>query len=60
MVLALQLAVLPPLVPAHVRVHGSFPLTDDAVPAEHKLLVGLDVVVVAALPHFPLTAAACL
>jgi hypothetical protein len=43
--------------PLHVHVHGQLPVTDDAVPVEHKLLVGLvDVAVLLALPHTPFVA----
>ncbi len=33
---ALQFAVVPPLTPAHVHVHGPVPPTADAVPTEHR------------------------
>ncbi len=33
---ALQFAVVPPLIPAHVHVHGPVPPTADAVPTEHR------------------------
>ncbi len=35
-----QLAVVPPLLPAQLQLHGPLPLTAEAIPAEHKLLVG--------------------
>lgn len=38
--LALQLAVLPPLLPAHDRAQGPLPHTADAVPTEQRLEVG--------------------
>jgi hypothetical protein len=56
---ALQDAVVPPFVPAQVHVRGQFPLTDEAVPTEHKFVVGLVVVFVAALPHVPFVGHAC-
>lgn len=34
--LAAQLAVIPPLVPAHVQFHGPVPLTAEAEPAEQS------------------------
>src|ERR1700730_16586974 len=40
---ALQLAVAPPLLPAQLQVHGPLPLTGEAVPTEHRLLVGAPV-----------------
>ncbi|MDR2190550.1 MAG: hypothetical protein LBP53_05165 [Candidatus Peribacteria bacterium] len=44
----------PPLLPLHVHVRGQLPLTDDAVPAEHKFAVGLlDILVPFAVPHVP-------
>jgi hypothetical protein len=51
-----QLAVVPPLLPAHVQSHGPIPFTVEAVPTEHKFLVGLTVVATPfAEPHNPLT-----
>jgi hypothetical protein len=38
--LAVQLAVVPPFVPAHVHDQGPLPLTADGVPVLHRLLVG--------------------
>ena len=37
-----QLAVVPPLEPPQVHVHGPEPATDDDVPAEQRLLEGAD------------------
>jgi len=54
---AVQLAVVPPLEPPQLHVHGPEPATDDAVPAEQRLAEGLDDAVVPfADPHAPLTA----
>src|SRR5262245_27434359 len=51
-----QLALLPPLEPPQLHVHGPEPDTDDAVPAEQRLAEGLDDAVVPfADPHNPLT-----
>ena len=53
-----QLAVVPPLEPPQLHVHGPEPATDDAVPAEQRLVEGLDDAVVPfADPHTPLTGA---
>ena len=53
-----QLAVVPPLEPPQLHVHGPEPATDDAEPAEQRLAEGLDDAVVPfADPHTPLTAA---
>ena len=53
-----QLAVVPPLEPPQLHVHGPEPATDDAVPAEQRLAEGLDDTVVPfADPHTPLTGA---
>ena len=53
-----QLAVVPPLEPPQLHVHGPVPATDDAVPAEQRLVEGLDDTVVPfADPHTPLTGA---
>ena len=57
-----QLAVVPPPEPLQLHVHGPEPATDDDVPAEQRLVEGLeDTVVPFADPHTPLTAtgAAC-
>jgi hypothetical protein len=52
--LALQDAGVPPFVPAQVQVQGQLPSTGDAVPTEHKLLVGLVATVEPfVLPHTP-------
>jgi hypothetical protein len=54
---AWQEAVVPPLLPAHVHVHGPLPVTVEAVPALHRLVVGAVLVVSPfADPHTPLTA----
>jgi len=37
-----QLAVVPPLEPLQLHVHGPEPATDDAVPAEQRLVEGAD------------------
>jgi hypothetical protein len=53
-----QLAVVPPLEPPQLQVHGPAPATDDAVPVEQRLAEGLDDTVVPfADPHTPLTGA---
>jgi hypothetical protein len=53
-----QVAVVPPLEPPQLHVHGPEPATDDAVPAEQRLVEGLDDAVVPfADPHMPLTGA---
>jgi hypothetical protein len=53
-----QLAVVPPLVPPQLHVHGPEPATDDDVPAVQRLVEGLDDAVVPfADPHTPLTGA---
>jgi hypothetical protein len=50
--------VVPPLEPPQLHVHGPEPATDDAVPAEQRLVEGLDDAVVPFTdPHTPLTAA---
>jgi hypothetical protein len=57
-----QLAVVPPLEPPQLHVHGPEPATDDDVPVEQRLAEGADDAVVPfADPHAPLTAtvAAC-
>ena len=56
--LALQLALPPPLLPLHDQLHGPEPDTDEAEPDEHKLLDGADATVVPfALPQEPLEGA---
>ena len=51
-----QLALVPPLEPPQLHVHGPEPATDDAVPAEQRLAEGIDDAVVPfADPHTPLT-----
>ena len=51
-----QLALVPPLEPPQLHVHGPEPATDDAVPAEQRLAEGIDAAVVPfADPHTPLT-----
>jgi hypothetical protein len=58
---ALQLAVEPPLLPAQLHFHGPIPVTADAVPAVHRLLVGgLPNVAPLDEPHAPLTATGAL
>ena len=53
-----QLAVVPPLEPPQLHVHGPEPATDDAEPAEQRLAEGLDDAVVPFDdPHTPLTGA---
>ena len=53
-----QLAVVPPLEPPQLHVHGPEPATDDAVPVEQRLVEGMDDTVVPfADPHTPLTGA---
>jgi hypothetical protein len=53
-----QLALVPPLEPPQLHVHGPEPATDDAVPAEQRLVEGLDDAVMPfADPHTPLTGA---
>ncbi len=52
-----QLALVPPLEPPQLHVHGPEPATDDDVPAEQRLVEGADDAVVPfADPHAPLTA----
>jgi hypothetical protein len=52
-----QLALVPPLEPPQLHVHGPEPATDDDVPVEQRLLEGADDAVVPfADPHAPLTA----
>src|SRR6266581_6947703 len=54
-----QLAVVPPLEPPQLHVHGPEPATDDDVPVEQRLVEGADDAVVPfADPHAPLTATA--
>jgi hypothetical protein len=53
-----QLALVPPLEPPQLHVHGPEPATDDAVPAEQRLAEGTDATVVPFDdPHTPLTGA---
>ena len=53
-----QLAMVPLLEPLQLHVHGPEPTTDDAVPAEQRLVEGADDAVVPfADPHTPLTGA---
>jgi len=53
-----QLALVPPLEPPQLHVHGPEPATDDAVPAEQRPAEGEDDAVVPfADPHTPLTGA---
>ena len=52
-----QLAVVPPLEPPQLHVHGPEPAMDDDVPVEQRLVEGADDAVVPfADPHPPLTA----
>jgi hypothetical protein len=54
-----QLAVVPPLEPPQLHVHGPEPATDDDVPVEQRLVEGADDTLVPfADPHAPLTATA--
>ena len=39
---ALQLAVVPPLIPAQVQIHGPVPVTAEGVPAVQRLVVGIE------------------
>jgi hypothetical protein len=49
---------VPPLEPPQLHVHGPEPATDDAEPAEQRLVEGLDDAVVPFDdPHMPLTGA---
>jgi hypothetical protein len=53
---ALQLALLPPLLPAHLQFHGPAPVTDEAMPAVHSPVVGAEVTPTPlAEPHTPET-----
>jgi hypothetical protein len=53
---AVQVAVVPPLEPPQLHVHGPEPATDDAVPAQQRFVEGEDDTVVPfAVPHTPLT-----
>jgi hypothetical protein len=52
-----QIAVVPPLEPPQLHVHGPEPAMDDDVPVEQRLVVGADDTCVPfADPHVPLTA----
>jgi hypothetical protein len=52
-----QLAVVPPLEPPQLHVHGPEPATGDDVPAEQRLVEGADDALVPFVdPHAPLTA----
>jgi hypothetical protein len=54
-----QLAVVPPLEPPQLHVHGPEPATDDDVPVEQRVVEGADDAVMPfADPHAPLTATA--
>jgi hypothetical protein len=54
-----QLALVPPLEPPQLHVHGPEPATDDDVPVEQRLVEGADDAVVPfADPHTPLIATA--
>jgi hypothetical protein len=51
-----QLALVPPLDPLQLHVHGPEPATEEAAPAVHRLAEGADDAVVPfADPHAPLT-----
>src|SRR6185369_10418192 len=53
---AVQLAVVPPPLPAQVQLQGPLPLTVEVVPALHRLAAGADKIVVPLeVPHAPLT-----
>ena len=53
---AVQVALVPPLEPPQLHVHGPEPATDDAVPALQRFVEGDDETVVPfAAPHTPLT-----
>jgi hypothetical protein len=52
-----QLAGVPPLLPAQDQFHGPLPVTAEAVPALHRLVVGaLLTALPLAVPHTPFTA----
>jgi len=54
-----QLALVPPLEPPQLHVHGPEPTTDDDLPLEQRLVGGADDALVPfADPHAPLTATA--
>jgi hypothetical protein len=49
---------VPPLAPAHIQPHGPVPLTEEAVPAPHRLVVGAALSAAPFVePHAPSTAA---
>jgi len=53
---ALQLAVLPPLLPAQLHAQGPLPVTREAVPVLHKLVVGaVRASLLLAVPQAPFT-----
>ena len=55
--LAEQDAVAPPLVPAHVQVHGPVPETGEAAPTMQRFAVGAELIGLPfALPHTPFVA----
>ena len=55
--LALQLAVVPPLAPPHVQLQGPVPTTGEAVPVVHKFVAGaVACVCPSLLPQMPDTA----
>ena len=57
LLVAAQLAVVPPLLPAQVQLHGPAPLTAEAVPIAQRLVAGTTPKACAlALPQAPLTA----
>ena len=54
----MRVALAPPLEPPQLHVQGPEPATDDAVPAEQRLVEGETIPVVPlADPHMPLTGA---
>lgn len=56
--LALHVAIVPPLLPAHVQFQGPLPVTVEAVPVVQRFVVGATVKVLALLlPQVPLIAA---
>ena len=54
-----QLAVVPPLVPLQIQLHGPDPVTVDAAPVKQRFVVGIDDAVMPfALPQTPFTGTA--
>jgi hypothetical protein len=57
-IVALHIAVVPPLIPAHVQLHGPLPVKAEVVPAEQRFAVGATVrVLPLLLPQVPFIAA---